>query len=185
MADTAFLLLTVLGSNFPIRYVCPFENQTGHRKCVARFQTAWKVTAWELERVLKMLLGSAQMNVRFVGWEVSWSSRHMPGWYKYIVPWLRRSVAGLSPRRPGFDSRPVHVGFLVGTVALGRFFCQYSGFPQSVSFHQYSISLHSSPMLCNLIRWPLKMGPISCPETSVADYESTPRIFPEDLTVGC
>jgi hypothetical protein len=28
------------------------------------------------------------------------------------VPWLRRLVAGLSPRRPGFIPRLVHVGFV-------------------------------------------------------------------------
>jgi hypothetical protein len=33
------------------------------------------------------------------------------------VSWLKRLVAGLSPRRPG----SVHVGFVVDTVALGRF----------------------------------------------------------------
>jgi hypothetical protein len=35
------------------------------------------------------------------------------------VPWLRRLVAGLSPRRPGFEPRPVHV---VDKVALGQVF---------------------------------------------------------------
>jgi hypothetical protein len=37
------------------------------------------------------------------------------------VPWLRRLVAGLSPRRLGFDPGSVHVGFVVHKVALGRF----------------------------------------------------------------
>jgi hypothetical protein len=36
------------------------------------------------------------------------------------VPWLRRLVAGLSPRRPGFDRGSVHVGFVVEKVALGQ-----------------------------------------------------------------
>jgi len=27
--------------------------------------------------------------------------------------------------------------------------------------------------------WPLEMGPIGCPETSVTDYQSTLRNFPE------
>ena len=35
-----------------------------------------------------------------------------------IVPWLSRLVAVLSRRRPGFDSRPVHVVFLADEVAL-------------------------------------------------------------------
>jgi hypothetical protein len=38
------------------------------------------------------------------------------------VPWLRRLVAGLSPRRPVFDPGLVHVGFVVEKVALGQVF---------------------------------------------------------------
>jgi hypothetical protein len=38
------------------------------------------------------------------------------------VPWLRRLVAGLSPRRPGFDPASVHVGFVVDKVALRQDF---------------------------------------------------------------
>jgi hypothetical protein len=38
------------------------------------------------------------------------------------VSWLRRLVAGLSPRRPGFDTGSVHVGFVVHNVALGQVF---------------------------------------------------------------
>jgi hypothetical protein len=33
---------------------------------------------------------------------------------------FRRSVAGLSPRRPGFNPGSVHVGFLMDKVALGQ-----------------------------------------------------------------
>jgi hypothetical protein len=36
------------------------------------------------------------------------------------VPWLRRLVAGLSPRRPGFVPRSLYVGFVVDKVALGQ-----------------------------------------------------------------
>jgi hypothetical protein len=38
------------------------------------------------------------------------------------VPCFRRLVAGLSPRRPGFDPGSVHVGFVVDNVALGQVF---------------------------------------------------------------
>jgi hypothetical protein len=38
------------------------------------------------------------------------------------VPWLRRLVAGLSPRRSGFAPVSVHVGFVVDKVALGQVF---------------------------------------------------------------
>jgi hypothetical protein len=38
------------------------------------------------------------------------------------VPWLRRLLAGLSPRRPGFDPGSVHVEFVVDKVALWQVF---------------------------------------------------------------
>jgi hypothetical protein len=41
---------------------------------------------------------------------------------EHVVSWLSRLVACLKPRRPGFDPRPVHVRFVVDTVALGQFF---------------------------------------------------------------
>jgi hypothetical protein len=33
------------------------------------------------------------------------------------MPWLRQLVSGVSPQRPGFDPRPMHVGY-VDYVAL-------------------------------------------------------------------
>jgi hypothetical protein len=42
--------------------------------------------------------------------------------YEGAVPWLRRLVAGLSPRRPEFDPGSVYVGLLVDKVALGQVF---------------------------------------------------------------
>jgi hypothetical protein len=36
------------------------------------------------------------------------------------VPWLKRSVAGLSPQKNGFAPGSVHVGFVVDKVALGQ-----------------------------------------------------------------
>ena len=38
------------------------------------------------------------------------------------MPWLRRLVACLPQRRPGFDPGSVHVGFVVDKVALGQVF---------------------------------------------------------------
>jgi hypothetical protein len=38
------------------------------------------------------------------------------------VPWLRRLVTGLSPRRPGFAPGSVHVGFVVDKIALRQVF---------------------------------------------------------------
>jgi hypothetical protein len=56
------------------------------------------------------------------------------------VPWLRRLVAGLPPRRPGFDPGSVHVGFVVDKVALGQVLPGYFGIPLSLSFHWCSIT---------------------------------------------
>jgi hypothetical protein len=77
------------------------------------------------------------------------------------VTWLRQLVAGFSPRRPGFDSGPIHVGFVVDKVALGRVFPEYFGFLLSMSFHRCSITrknekkliifitgLHNKPQGC-------------------------------------
>jgi hypothetical protein len=49
---------------------------------------------------------------------------------------LRRLVAGLSPRRHGFAPGSVHVGYVVGKVALGQVFVQVVRFSLSVSFHR-------------------------------------------------
>ena len=46
--------------------------------------------------------------------------------------------------RPGFSPRPVHVGFAVDKVALGHVFSRVFSFPQSLSFNQYSMRIHSS-----------------------------------------
>jgi hypothetical protein len=56
------------------------------------------------------------------------------------VPWLRRLVAGLSPRRSGFDPGSVHVGLVMDKVAMGQVFPEYFGFPLSFSFHRCSIT---------------------------------------------
>jgi hypothetical protein len=46
---------------------------------------------------------------------------------EWAVPWLRRLVVGLSPRRPWFDRGSVHVGFVVDKVALGQVIpCQFN-----------------------------------------------------------
>jgi hypothetical protein len=53
------------------------------------------------------------------------------------MPWLRRLVTGLPPRRSGFAPGSVHVGFVGDKVAMGQVFSQFFGFSLSVSsFHQ-------------------------------------------------
>jgi hypothetical protein len=60
--------------------------------------------------------------------------------YLYIsqlaVPYLRRLVAGFPPRRPGFEPRSSHGGFMVDKVALGQVFSEYLCFPCQFSFHR-------------------------------------------------
>jgi hypothetical protein len=65
------------------------------------------------------------------------------------VPWLRRLVAGLPLRRPGFDPGSVHVGFVVSKVALGQVFLRVVGFPLSISFHRCSITVKLGKKNCS------------------------------------
>ena len=44
-----------------------------------------------------------------------------------VAPWLYRLVAGLSPLIADSDPTPVHVGFVLGKVALGPVFLRVSG----------------------------------------------------------
>jgi hypothetical protein len=60
------------------------------------------------------------------------------------VPWLKRLVAGFPPRRPGFDPRSGHVGFVVDKVALGQVFSEYFGFPCQHPIHQLPHNHHLS-----------------------------------------
>jgi hypothetical protein len=59
------------------------------------------------------------------------------------VPELRRLVAGFSPRRPVFDPRSGHVGFVVDKVALGQVFSEFFDFPCQFSFHRLLYHLSS------------------------------------------
>jgi hypothetical protein len=56
------------------------------------------------------------------------------------MQWLRRLVAGLSSRRPGFNSKPVCVGFMADKFALGQVFLRVPPFPLC----------HSTDGLCSL-----------------------------------
>jgi hypothetical protein len=57
-----------------------------------------------------------------------------------VVPLLRQLVARLLRRRHVFDPGSVHVGFVVDKVTLRQGFLEYFGLPQSISFHQCSIT---------------------------------------------
>jgi hypothetical protein len=52
------------------------------------------------------------------------------------VPQLRRLVAGFPLRRPGFEYRLGHVGYVVNIVARVQVSSEYFGFPCQFSFHQ-------------------------------------------------
>jgi hypothetical protein len=66
---------------------------------------------------------------------------------QWAVPWLRRLVVGLSPRRSEFNPGSVHVGFVVDKVALGQVLPEYFSFPLSASFHQWSITRRNEKKL--------------------------------------
>jgi branched-subunit amino acid transport protein len=64
------------------------------------------------------------------------------------MPWLEWLVAGLSPRRPGFAARSVHVGFVVDKVALGQVFLRVLRFSPVSIFYHCSIPVYHRPMRC-------------------------------------
>jgi hypothetical protein len=55
-----------------------------------------------------------------------------------------RAVPQLRRRRPGFDPRSGHMGFVVDEVALGQVFSEYFGFPCQFSFHRLLHTHHLS-----------------------------------------
>jgi hypothetical protein len=58
-----------------------------------------------------------------------------------VLPW--RLVADLSPRRPGFAPRSIHVGFIVDIVSLGQVFLRVIRvFPVSIIPPSLSSSYH-------------------------------------------
>jgi hypothetical protein len=55
----------------------------------------------------------------------------------YIGRAIAKAVSRwLPPRRPGFDPRSDHVGFVVDKVTLGQVFSEYFGFPCQSSIYQ-------------------------------------------------
>jgi hypothetical protein len=90
----------------------------------------------------------------------------------WALPWLKRLVAGLSPRRPGFAPGSIHVGFVVDKVALGRFSPSTSVSPANI-YHS-TIAPYSSitaPWGVRLL-WP--SSTLSHPRSSVRGFTSEP-----------
>jgi hypothetical protein len=75
---------------------------------------------------------------------VIWTSLLWQPDLSLAVPWLRRLVASLSPRRPGF----VNVGFVVEKVALGQVF------PRVIRFSPVNFI---PPVLHYLEKWKKKL----------------------------
>lgn len=58
----------------------------------------------------------------------------------YARTWFKSLDAGVSQRRPGFNSGPV---YMMENESLGQVFCEYFGCTLSVSFHRYPMLIHS------------------------------------------
>jgi hypothetical protein len=59
------------------------------------------------------------------------------------LPWLRRLVAGLSLRSPGFALGSIHVGFVVDKVTLGQVFLRvFRFFPVSIITPSFSVRIY-------------------------------------------
>jgi hypothetical protein len=80
------------------------------------------VTAWLVLAFIKLchfnFTWYSKSNSRCPGWQ----SVRCSNLIQWAVPWLRWLVAGLSPRRTGFTSGSIHVGFVVDKVTLGQVF---------------------------------------------------------------
>jgi hypothetical protein len=80
------------------------------------------------------------------------------------VPYLKRLVAGFSPRWPGFDPRSGYVGFVVDKVAFGQVFSKYFGFPCQ-SFQQLLHNHHHRSSGAGTIgqQWPTYQADLVSP----------------------
>jgi hypothetical protein len=68
------------------------------------------------------------------------------------MPWLRRLVTGLPPRRSGFAPGSVHVGFVVDRVAMGQVFLAVLRF--------FPVSIIITPGLHTHIIWGKNNRPV-------------------------
>jgi hypothetical protein len=63
---------------------------------------------------------------------------------KRAVLYLRSLVAGFPTRRPGFEPRSGHVGFVVDKLTRGQVFSEYFGCPCQFSSHRLLHTYHLS-----------------------------------------
>jgi hypothetical protein len=80
------------------------------------------------------------------------------------VPYLKRLVAGFPLRRPGFDPRSGHVGFVVDKAALGQFFSKYFGFPFQFSIHPL-LHISSSSIIRGWYNRPVSVRRTKCTQS--------------------
>jgi hypothetical protein len=100
------------------------------------------------------------------------------------VPQLRRLVAGFPKRRPGFEPRSRHVGFVVNKVALGQVFSEYFGFLGQFSFHRL-LHTHHHPssgagtirQLVADVRSGLSLTPTQETKIKIKNYQGSALLF--------
>jgi hypothetical protein len=91
-----------------------------------------KKLSWPDYKVLSCYEGACTMEFHLTAEDVMYTKQVWSGSnvYDLAVPWLRRLVAGLPLRSPGFDPGSVHVGFVLNNVVLGQVFSpSTSAFP--------------------------------------------------------
>jgi hypothetical protein len=90
------------------------------------------------------------------------------------VPWLRWLVAGLPPRRPGFDPGSVHVEFVVDKVALGQVSPpSTSVFP--CNFHSTGAPLQRKPEKITIFNTGLQNKPQGCGASAASAASPSPQ----------
>jgi hypothetical protein len=76
-----------------------------------------------------------------------WRRMVRSNWTMRAVPWLRRLVAGLSPRRSGLILGQSMWDLWWTKWHWDRFLPEYFGFPLSISFHRWSISWKNEKLI--------------------------------------
>jgi len=97
------------------------------------------------------------------------------------VPHFRRSVAGLSRLRSGFDPSTVHMRFVVNKMTLGEVLLPAFLFPLSVSFHQYSILI----FIYTLLLPEKQMGKVWGPYKKQWNFGNRTALCRKVLTLFC
>lgn len=111
-----------------------------------RVQCSW-LTVWGSSRIG---LYSCSVIWRSVYWYID---TNMFITTTVTMTWYRRLVVELSPQRPGLNSRPVCVGYVVDKLRLEQGFIRVLQFSSVTVFHQCSTLIHPSRKQYNLSGW--------------------------------